>query len=202
MRLPVGVCAVARGNCNGRWNCVPEYTTCFSLYLEQVFLKNLEAEQIYQRIKRKLANHEDLSEEELMQLIILPLTEMGKENKQKRIEQVIELAIQMEEDAEQAFVIAGVMVSSDKFINREYADKVRRWLKLTKVGRIFEEEKLEALRELETDMKKKFAQSLLAGSDMDVVDIMKHTGLSRKEIEQLLPNNATEYTTVGRGARG
>jgi hypothetical protein len=58
-------------------------TTCFSLRFEQVFLKDLEGEQIYQRIKEKLGTKEVLTDEELMQLIILPLTEIGRDQKQK-----------------------------------------------------------------------------------------------------------------------
>lgn len=159
-------------------------TSCFSLVLEQVFLKNLNGEDIYQGIKKKLENKELLTDEELMRLIILPLTEKGKENKQKRIEQVVELAKQIEDESEQVFVIAGIMVSSDQFIDKKYADNARRWLKMTKIGRAFEEEKLDALRELEAELTKKFARKLILGN-IDVIDIMNYTGLSRKEIEAM-----------------
>lgn len=59
---------------------------------------------------------------------------------------------------------------------------------MTKVGRIFEEERLEAIRQTEEETTRKFARSLLA-DHMDIVDIMKHTGLSRKEIEALMDDS-------------
>ncbi|MFP3153294.1 hypothetical protein LQZ18_02460 [Lachnospiraceae bacterium ZAX-1] len=58
-------------------------TECLVLKMEQVFLAHLESEKIYQSIKRKIEYNESLTEEELMQLIILPLTEKGIEKKQK-----------------------------------------------------------------------------------------------------------------------
>ncbi|MFP3153408.1 hypothetical protein LQZ18_03070 [Lachnospiraceae bacterium ZAX-1] len=73
------------------------------------------------------------------------MTEKGREKKQERIEQVIELAKQVEEE-EQAFVIAGIMVASDKFIDREYAKNVKEWFRMTKIVQLYEEEKQEAVK--------------------------------------------------------
>lgn len=39
-----------------------------------------------------------MTEEELMQLIILPLTDKGKEKKQERIKQVVELVKEIKEE--------------------------------------------------------------------------------------------------------
>ena len=98
-----------------------------------------------QSVKKKLENNETLSEKELMLLIILPLAKKGKEVKQKVIEQVVDLAKQIEDENTQVFVITGILVSSDKFIDRDYAKSVRRYLSMTKVFQSLEEEKLEAV---------------------------------------------------------
>lgn len=58
-----------------------------------------------QSVKKKLENNETLSEKGLMLLIILPLAKKGKEVKQKVIEQVVDLAKQIEDENTQAFVI-------------------------------------------------------------------------------------------------
>lgn len=73
-------------------------THCFSLRMEQVFLVKLKSEEIYQHIKEKVEQQECLTEEELMQLIILPLMEKGAHGKRRRIEQAVELVKGMEED--------------------------------------------------------------------------------------------------------
>ena len=122
-----------------------------------------------------------------MLLIILPLAKKGKEAKQKMIEQVVDLAKQIEDENTQAFVITGILVSSDKFIDRDYAKSVRRYLSMTKVFQILEEEKQEAINLAE----KKGANAMIekfikAGAD--TLMIMQATGLTKEEIEEIKKN--------------
>ena len=165
-------------------------TPCLTLKMEQVFIHSLPDAEIYQSIKKKLDNNETLSDKELMQLIILPLAKKGKEEKQKMIEQVVDLAKQIEDENTQAFVITGILVSSDKFIDRDYAKAVRRYLSMTKVFQILEEEKQEAINLAE----KKGANAMIekfikAGADTFM--IMKGTGLTREQIEEIRNNILT-----------
>ena len=162
-----------------------------TLKMEQVFIHSLPDAEIYQSVKKKLENNETLSEKELMQLIILPLAKKGKEAKQKMIEQVVDLAKQIEDENTQAFVITGILVSSDKFIDRDYAKSVRRYLSMTKVFQILEEEKQEAINLAEKEGQRKsqlqIAENLIkAGAD--ILMIMKGTGLTKEEIEEIKKN--------------
>ena len=164
---------------------------CLTLKMEQVFIHSLPDAEIYQSVKKKLENNETLSEKELMQLIILPLAKKGKEAKQKMIEQVVDLAKQIEDENTQAFVITGILVSSDKFIDRDYAKVVRRYLSMTKVFQILEEEKQEAIniarknerRETRLEMIESFIK---AGTD--TLTLMQATGLTKEEIEEIKKN--------------
>ena len=122
-----------------------------------------------------------------MLLIILPLAKKGKEVKQKVIEQVVDLAKQIEDENTQVFVITGILVSSDKFIDRDYAKSVRWYLSMTKVFQILEEEKQEAINLAE----KKGANAMIekfikAGAD--TLMIMQATGLTKEEIEEIKKN--------------
>ena len=159
---------------------------CFTLKMEQVFIRKLPEEEIYQSIETKLKNNESLSDKELMQLIVLPLAKRGKEEKQKMIEKVVDLAKQIENENTQAFIITGILVSSDKFIDRDYAKSVRRYLSMTKVFQILEEEKQEALNKRTIQI----AENLIkAGAD--TLMIMKGTGLTREQIEEIRNNMLT-----------
>lgn len=115
---------------------------CMTLQMEQVFVSNLPAEKIYQTVRYKLERRERLKEQELMQLIILPLAEKGPEDKQKRIEQVIDLVKRIEDEQEQKLVFSGLLVITDKFIGRADAEKIRREITMTKVGRLIFEDGL------------------------------------------------------------
>ena len=126
-----------------------------------------------------------------MLLIILPLAKKGKEVKQKVIEQVVDLAKQIEDENTQVFVITGILVSSDKFIDRDYAKSVRRYLSMTKVFQILEEEKQEAINLAEKEGQRKsqlqIAENLIkAGAD--ILMVMKGTGLTKEEIEEIKKN--------------
>lgn len=125
-----------------------------------------------------------------MLLIILPLAKKGKEAKQKMIEQVVDLAKQIEDENTQAFVITGILVSSDKFIDRDYAKSVRRYLSMTKVFQILEEEKQEAINLAEQKRTIRMAESLIK-DEVDTVVIMRATGFSKEQIEEIKQNMLT-----------
>jgi len=90
---------------------------------------------------------ERLTDEDVMRFIILPLTQPDKKRKQGLIENTVELAKQVKDDVQQAFILAGLLTATNKFIDQEYSKVIREWLAMTKVARIFEEEKIQAVNE-------------------------------------------------------
>lgn len=102
----------------------------------------------------------------------------------------------IEDEGDQTFVIAGVLVCSDKFIDREYAKRVRGYLSMTKVFQILEEEKQEAVLQAEKrgakrgakkatmEEKRKTAMRMILKS-MDEALIMEISGLSGEEIQKI-----------------
>lgn len=84
------------------------------------------------------------------------------------------------------FVLSGVLVTTDKFIDEKYADNIRRFLRMTKVARLYEEEKIEAVNKRTIQI----AENLIkAGAD--TLMIMKGTGLTREQIEEIRNNILT-----------
>ena len=49
----------------------------------------------------------------------------------------------------QIFLLSGLLVFTDKVIAKEDSERIKRRINMTQVGRLYEEEKQEALRELE-----------------------------------------------------
>lgn len=113
---------------------------CMVLHMEQAFIRSLPAEDIYRSITYKMENSENLTEQELMQLIVLPLAEKGKIGKRERLKQIIDLAQRIGDEQEQKFVFAGLLVASDKFIDKADAEIIRREITMTKVGRLIFED--------------------------------------------------------------
>lgn len=115
------------------------------MYLECAFLSELDSEEIYQRLKGKVERKERLDDEELMEFIILPLSYRTKEEKQRKIRETVELAARIQDRGQQLFTLAGILAFTDKLIDQETANRIRRAIKMTQVAQIFEEEKQQAL---------------------------------------------------------
>lgn len=157
---------------------------CMTLRVEQVFVTHLPAEEIYKTVMYKLERGEKLTEQELMQLIILPLAGKGLEDKRTRIKQVIDLVKQIEDEREQKLVFSGLLVIADKFIDRVDAEKIRREITMTKVGRlIFEDGLTEGREEGRKEGEKK--QRIIAVVNMMKLDIPEDKILTMYSEEEL-----------------
>lgn len=83
-----------------------------------------------------------------MQLILLPLAGKDETEKQNWVRHVIYLAKEMKDEREQKFILAGLLVVSDKFIKKADAEEIRREISMTKVGRmLFEDGQREGRKE-------------------------------------------------------
>lgn len=113
-----------------------------------------------------------------MKLVILPLTIPGTEGKQAMLERFVELAEQVKDNEQQIFILSGVIVASDKFINREYLEQIRRRINMTQLGQMYEKEKIEhanrKVRENSIKKRTEMAKSMLK-RNIDIIDIMAGT---------------------------
>lgn len=171
---------------------------CLRLTVEPGYLSSINAEIILKTVRERIENREKLSDSEVMQLIILPLTEEKKEKQKVVLEEAVNLAKNIQDEEQQLFVLSGIITfsDSDKIIEPEFARQVEEWIRMTKVGRLFEEEKQQAVAAvmdlLEQERAKKDQESLkvvslkllLKGSSPQ--EVSKATGLSLEEVKELL----------------
>ena len=150
-----------------------------------VFLHEYNGDAIFENIKGKIANNELLTHEDLMKLNFLPLMYSRRERKEL-IHDSIELAKHIHDESTQVQVIAGILTATDKFIDKNYAEKVREWLKMTQVGRLFDEEKQEAVKEAVKKQKIEIAKSLL--EILSPVEVAKRIELDLEEVKKLQQN--------------
>ena len=142
------------------------------LKIEAAYLVNMNSNHIYQKLRFKIENREPLSEEELMELMILPLTAKGVEAKQEYIRKAAELARKLPNQNDVHTVIAGLLTFTDKFIEPIYAEKLRReTFMMTKIEQIMLREGIE--------------QSMVS-----VIQIFKDIGIDK---QILLPHLMEKY---------
>ena len=165
-------------------------TSCITLRTEQAFLSHIDGEAAFNTIRQKIRSGTVLEDDDLMKLVILPLTIPGSEGKQEMLEKVVDLAEQITDEEQRIFTLSGVIVASDKFISREYLDQIRRRINMTQLGQLYEKEKVEYANQKvrENDLKK--AKSLL-NEGIDIVKIMKIYGFTEEELLHLQDENVT-----------
>ena len=152
---------------------------------------------MYEELKYKLDNNLKIEEDDILKLTILPLIQ--NEDRQKSIENAIELAKRIPKEGDRVFVLAGINTATNKFINDENLSKIRRELSMTKLERLIEEEKIDEInkalikqakeKEIEKEEaikanKKEFAKNILSMA-MDVLSVMKATGLTKAEVLEI-----------------
>lgn len=149
-------------------------------------MSNFDGDRIFEEVKKRIQNKENLSSEDKMKLVLLPLMSTIK-HKQSIIEESIELVKFIDSEEEQLALIAGILTATDKFIEKNYDKRVREWLTMTKVDKIYQEEKEKAIEKVTEEVRKKEKLDL-ARNLMDVLSvemIAKKTGLSIEEVENL-----------------
>ncbi|MCL2321704.1 MAG: hypothetical protein FWC47_06300 [Oscillospiraceae bacterium] len=196
----------------------PSFLDLEDIYLNfrQVFLSKFDGQKMYEDVRTKIKNNDTLTSEDVMKLILSPLTK--KNDKQKLVEDAIELAKEVKDEDTKNLMIAGIIAASYKFIDGDYLSKVERWIRMTGLERIFddlyreekrkilkekEEEKIEALNELaqkkdmeklgavhetEIETQKKIARNMLK-KNADDVFIMEITGLTKAQILNIKNEN-------------
>ncbi len=150
----------------------------------------MDSRAVFNAIRQKIHSGSVLTDDDLMALVILPLTVPDSEGKQKMLEKVVDLAEQIPDEGQRIFTLSGVIVASDKFINRDYMDQIRRRINMTQLGQLYEKEKIEYANQKVRENTKEMAKSLMDEGD-DIIKIMKVTGLTEAELLRLQDENVT-----------
>ncbi|QDI90430.1 transcriptional regulator [Salicibibacter halophilus] len=144
-----------------------------------ILLSEYNGDVILEKISDKIERGEDLTQEELMKLSILPLMHSTKP-REENVRNSVELAKQIKDERQQIQVIAGILTATDKFVSDEFAAIMRRWMGMTKVGRLIAEE---ARKEKSRDIARRLLKKM---SSEEVADV---TGLDIDEVNEIEQEN-------------
>lgn len=161
-----------------------------TLRTETAFLSRLDSGRIKANLQRKVSAGEMLTEDETMEFMILPLTYRTEEGKKEALHESIRLASKIKDEETMVFVLAGILVFSDKIIDEESSKKVKEWIRMTKIGRLFEIEKEEAVkeasREASRETLKATAERMLRKGKMSVEEVAEYVPeLSVEDIRKI-----------------
>ncbi len=159
------------------------------LETEVAFLSELDFEGIFSKLQQKVEKGSYLTDEELMEFIILPLSYQengidsdGIPKKKQKIREVVEIAARIQDRDQQLFTLAGLLAFTDKLIDSETADKIRSVMEMTQVAMIFEKEKQQAVEEVTKKYEEEKKQTF-----QEMVERMLRRGYHSEEIASLIP---------------
>ena len=156
--------------------------------IEEAFLTELDAGDIWKGLKGKIESGESLSDEDMMRMIIYPLTFRGRRAKQEAVARAIGLAKKIADENRMYFVLKMIWVFADKYITEGDSNRIREVLTMTKVDRILEEEKRQAIDKAVADntesITTQIARKLLKKGN-SVEDVADTTELPVSQVLQL-----------------
>lgn len=169
----------------------PEYNAgTLKFAITPAFLSQIDSKEVMDRLNKKVLNHEPLTDEELMEFIILPLTYKGDDDKKKALESSISLAKKLDNEELSVFILTGILVFSDKVIDNETAKKVKEWISMTKVAKLYEAEKERAIAEKDVEIaaekaKRAKAEAALAEKDAKIAAEKAENAKLRAQLQAL-----------------
>ena len=167
---------------------------CLQFQLEEAFLIRKDSEKTEARLQARLLEKQVLTDEEQMEFIILPLTYKGTGKKQACIRRCFEMAKLLEDENMQRFLLSGMLVFADKVITKEDSKQIKEWIMMTKVGQLFEEEKIQYGREIEErvtrdvtkSVTRKVTKKVTKKNELKFTKEMLHAGLSIEEVSNMM----------------
>lgn len=116
---------------------------CMQLKIEPVYLLRMETEKVYSKIQYKVENRETLNDDEMLEMIVLPLTVKGKEEKRALAEETVRLAQEIQNEEQRMQALAGILTFADKILDKEYAKRIKEVIGMNKVEKLFYDEGVE-----------------------------------------------------------
>lgn len=173
---------------------------CLKMKIDPVFLHGLNSRKIYRKLKCILTEKGKLSDDEILQMIILPLTVEGKKNKKKMLKKTVELAKQIENDEQKVRALAGILTFSDKFIDAEDARRIKEEIRMNKVTKLIFDEGLECGIEqgITRGITQGITLGITQGGQQKVVFLIRkwNKKMNREEIAELLDENREKVERI------
>lgn len=149
-------------------------------HTQAVFMNDYDGDTIFKDLYHKIEMGKELTEEEELYLIFLPLMRSETKKSERAIE-AAELAIRVSDESKQFFLLGSILVISDKFIDPAYTKQMLEVLKMNRIVReLYEEGRNEGVYEGKMEM----VRNLLK-MGLDIESIVKASGLPKESVERM-----------------
>ena len=92
---------------------------CLTIRPEQVFLSCMDGNAESESIRQKIYSGLSLTDDDLMKLVVLPLSVPGSEGKTQLFDKILTLAENIPDEEQRAFVLSAMELATNRYINRK-----------------------------------------------------------------------------------
>ena len=169
----------------------------YVVQVDTAFLSDLSGDDIYRRLTEKLQQGQPLDDTDCMQFMIAPLTYKAQEDKQAAVRRAYALSDLITDEETLNFVLPWIIVFCEKVIDEQTYIRMRERIRMTRMGREFEEEKRAAVEKALADSAPKWeAQGETKGTAKAVRALMASMKVTAKEAMDMLSVPDTMRQTV------
>ena len=162
--------------------------------VEASYLVGQDTEGIYRSLEEKISRGEEISGEDQVHLMILPLTVKGKENKQRMIARTLELVRRMKNRRQKVEVLAGLLTFTDKVIDEEYRESIKEEIGMTQIGKMIFDDGVKAGEKI--GISKGISQGIERGAKRKLVELICKKLKKGKSPEEIAEDLEEELDVV------
>lgn len=148
---------------------------------EGIFMSELNAEKVLRDLKAKVLEG-DLGQADKIKFTMLPLMKKEDENL-NMIRESVQLAKSIKVERDEAIVLNGIIEATDKFIDEEQAKELKELLEMTKIDRLYKEERELAVKHAKKEEQLRIAKNLVGILSAELIS--EKLGITIEEIYEL-----------------
>ncbi|MGG5462049.1 hypothetical protein [Clostridium sp. B9] len=148
---------------------------------ESIFMSELNAEKVLRDLKAKVLEG-DLSQADKIKFTMLPIMKKEDENL-NMIRESVQLAKSIKVERDEAIVLNGIIEATDKFIDEEQAKELKELLEMTKIDRLYKEERELAVKHAKKEEQLRIAKNLVGILSAELIS--EKLGITIEEIYEL-----------------
>ena len=159
---------------------------CGMIKVRQAYLSHINGDKVFKALQAKIQAGKPLRDEDIVKLIILPLSYRGTEKKIEMIDKVIDEVEKLKDDEVRTFILSGLCVATDKFITEKQSMRIEELIRMTRVGKRIWDDWNRTVGDVRySDGVESVARNML-NSNYPEEEVIKQTGLSQEKIDEIL----------------
>ena len=143
--------------------------------IKEAFLASWDTERILKSLEDKAEIKAAFTDEDQIRLIMVTLSAKGDSKKLDVIRRCIDIIEKLEDEKLQIYLYGGLIAFTDKVIKAKELEEIRRRMSMTKIEKMFYDEKIEAIKTIASNLLKdgQSPESVSKNTGLDITVVME-----------------------------